>query len=102
MLKANRVSIVLAAAALIIVPALLAAPANAQRVERDRDWNGDSRPNAAEVGAPPERRNWNRDGRPNPREVGTPPERRNWNRDGRPNPREVGTPPERRNWNRDG
>ncbi|MEH2466412.1 hypothetical protein [Nostoc sp.] len=80
MLKPNRVSILLAAAALIIVPTLLTAPANAQTkayvvAQTDQNWNRDGRSNSE---------NWNRDGRSNSE---------NWNRDGRSNSE---------NWNRDG
>ncbi|MEH1874816.1 hypothetical protein [Nostoc sp.] len=99
MLKPNRVSIVLAAAALIVVPPLLTAPANAQtkayvvaqnEQDRDRDgrsnsgdWNRDGRSNSGD---------WNRDGRSNSG---------NWNRDGRSNSGEVRSPRDRGNWNRD-
>ena len=60
MLKRNRVSIVLAAAALIILPTLLTAPANAQTTEPNRDWNRDNEPNTREFRTPEDRRNWNR------------------------------------------
>ena len=59
MLKRNRVSIVLAAA-LIILPTLLTAPANAQTTEPNRDWNRDNEPNTREFRTPEDRRNWNR------------------------------------------
>ncbi|GEM_PF-1486252 len=97
MLKSNRVSIVLAAAALIIVPTLLTAPASAQTKvylvaqnspdndhNRDRNGRGDSRQNSNSG----DRGNWNRDGRGN------------WNRDGRSNSRQIGDS-NRGNWNRD-
>jgi len=53
MLKANRISIVLAAAALIVVPTLLTAPANAQAKvyvvgDRNQDWDRDGRRNYRE------------------------------------------------------
>ncbi|MDF5735614.1 hypothetical protein [Nostoc sp. S13] len=89
MLKPNRVSIVLATAALIIVPALLAAPANAQTGERDRDWNRDGRTNTGEVRNLGDRGNWNRDGRTNTGEVRNLGDRGNWNRDNQYNSRAV-------------
>ncbi|MFN6565730.1 hypothetical protein [Dendronalium sp. ChiSLP03b] len=73
----NRVSILLAAA-LIIVPTLLSAPANAQTKvhvvgERDRDWNRDSRRNYREDRREQrtriDRRDWNRDNEANIRVV---------------------------------
>ncbi|MEH2142229.1 hypothetical protein [Nostoc sp.] len=86
MLKANRVSIVLAAAALIIVPTLLTAPASAQTKvyvvgERDQDWDRDGRRNYREDSNPEDRRNWNRNGRSYPGEVRNLRDRGNWNRD---------------------
>ena len=94
MLKANRVSIVLAAAALIIVPTLLTAPASAQTKvyvvgERDQDWDRDGRRNYREDSNPGDRRNWNRDGRSNPGEVRNLRDRGNWNRDNQPYSRVV-------------
>ncbi|MBD0386700.1 MAG: hypothetical protein ICV54_09275 [Nostoc sp. C3-bin3] len=68
MLKPNRVSIALAAAALIVVPTLLAAPAIAQTkgyVVGDRN----SRRNYREVRNPRDRRNWNRNNQPYSRVV---------------------------------
>jgi hypothetical protein len=87
MLKPNRISIVLAAAALIIVPTLLTAPASAQTKvyvvgDRDRDWNRDGRSNSREVRNSRDRdNNWNRDGRSYPVEVRNRRDRDNWNRD---------------------
>ncbi|MEH1800757.1 MAG: hypothetical protein V7L13_16620 [Nostoc sp.] len=108
MLKPNRISIVLAAAALIIVPTLLSAPASAQTKvyvggDRDQNWDRDGRSNSREVRNSRDRdNNWNRDGRPNPREVRNSRDRdNNWNRDGRPYPVEVRNPRDRDNWNRD-
>ncbi|MEH2176098.1 hypothetical protein [Nostoc sp.] len=100
MLKPNRISIVLAAAALIIVPTLLTAPASAQTKvyvggDRDRDWNRDGRSNARD------RDNWDRDGRSNSREIRNSRDRDNWNRDSRSYPVEVRNPRDRDNWNRD-
>ncbi|MEH1795016.1 MULTISPECIES: hypothetical protein [unclassified Nostoc] len=107
MLKPNRISIVLAAAALIIVPTLLTAPASAQtkaysvaqnNQDRDRDGRRDSR----EDGNPGDRSNLNRDrdGRRNYREDGNG-DRNNWNRNGRSYPGEVRNSRDRDNWNRD-
>ncbi|MBN3927144.1 hypothetical protein [Nostoc sp. NMS4] len=122
MLKPNRISIVLAAAALIIVPTLLTAPANAQTKvyvdgdrnqnwdrdgrsnSRDRDnWDRDGRSNSGEVRNSRDRNNnWNRDGRSNSGEVRNSRDRNNnWNRDGRSNSGEVRNPRDRDNWNRD-
>lgn len=106
MLKANRVSIVLAAAALIIVPTLLTAPASAQTKvyvvgQRDQDWDRDGRRNYREDSNPGDRRNWNRDGRSYPGEVTNLRDRGNWNRDGRSNLGEVRNSRDRGNWNRD-
>ena len=87
MLKPNRVSIVLAAAALIIVPTLLTAPASAQTKvyvvgDRDQNWDRDGRSYPGEVRNPRDRdNNWNRDGRSYPGEVRNPRDRDNWNRD---------------------
>jgi hypothetical protein len=66
MLKPNRVSIVLAAAALIIVPTLLTVPASAQTKvyvvgDRNQNWNRDGRSYPGEVRNPSDRGNWNRD-----------------------------------------
>ena len=88
MLKPNRVSIVLAAAALIIVPTLLTAPANAQTkayvvAQNDQNWNRDGRPDSGDR---------NHDGRSNSGD---------WNRDGRSNSGEVTNLRDRGNWNRD-
>ncbi|MDZ8224145.1 MULTISPECIES: hypothetical protein [unclassified Nostoc] len=99
MLKANRVSIVLAAAALIVVPTLLTAPASAQTKvyvvgDRNQDWDRDGRRNYRE-----DRSNY-RDGRSYPIEVRNLRDRDNWNRDGRPYPVEVRNSRERDNWNR--
>ncbi|MBG1240613.1 hypothetical protein [Nostoc sp. NZL] len=102
MLKPNRVSIVLAAAAaaLIIVPTILTAPASAQTKvyvvgDRDQNWDRDGRRNYREGRNPRDRGNWNRNGRPYPGSQG------NWNRNGRPYPGEVRNPGNRGNWNRD-
>ncbi|MCW5313736.1 hypothetical protein GTQ43_07935 [Nostoc sp. KVJ3] len=89
MLKPNRISIVLGAAALMIIPTLLTAPASAQTkayvvAQNDRDWDRDSNQNSGD------RNNWNRDGRSNSGD------RNNWNRDSRSNSGD------RDNWNRDG
>ncbi|MEH1779908.1 MAG: hypothetical protein V7K67_29580 [Nostoc sp.] len=108
MLKPNRVSIVLAAAALIIVPTLLTAPANAQTkvqvvAQRDQDRDGRSDPGDRnrDGRSDPGDRNYdgrsdsgdrNRDGRSNFRDR---------NRDGRSNSREVRNLRDRDNWNRD-
>ncbi|MCL6752931.1 hypothetical protein KBT16_18940, partial [Nostoc sp. CCCryo 231-06] len=88
MLKANRISIVLAAAALIIVPTLLTAPASAQTKvyvvgDRDQNWNRDGRSNPGEARNSRDRNNnWNRDGRYNPGEARNSRDRNNnWNRD---------------------
>ncbi|MCC5647803.1 hypothetical protein LC607_33825 [Nostoc sp. CHAB 5824] len=85
MLKLNRVSIVLAAAALIVVPSLLTAPAIAQTKvyvvgDRDQDWDRDGRRNYREGRNPRNRGNWNRDGRPYPGVVRNPRVQDNWNR----------------------
>ncbi|MEH2042347.1 hypothetical protein [Nostoc sp.] len=106
MLKPNRISIVLAAAALIVVPTLLTAPANAQTKvyvvgDRDQNWDRDGRSNSREVRNSRDRDNWNRDGRSNSREVRNSRDRDNWNRDGRSNSREVRNSRDRDNWNRD-
>ncbi|MEH1833335.1 MAG: hypothetical protein V7L29_14980 [Nostoc sp.] len=104
MLRANRISIVLAAAALMIVPTLLTAPAIAQTKvyvvgDRNQNWDRDGRRNYRED------RNGNRgnyrDGRLYPVEVRNPRDRDNWNRDGRTYPVEVRNPRYRDNWNRD-
>ncbi|WP_445630444.1 hypothetical protein [Nostoc sp. DSM 114167] len=94
MLKPNRISIVLAAAALIVVPTLLTAPASAQTKvyvggDRDRDWNRDGRSNSREVRNSRDRENWNRDRRSYPVEVRNPRDRDNWNRDNQFNSRVV-------------
>lgn len=91
----NRVSILLVAATLIIVPAFLSAPANAQTKvhtvsERDRNWDRDGRRNYQED----RRQDWDRDGRRNyqedrRQEDRTHIDRRNWNRDNEPNIRAV-------------
>ncbi|ODH01254.1 hypothetical protein A4S05_29715 [Nostoc sp. KVJ20] len=101
MLKPNRVSIVLATAALIIAPTLLTAPANAQTKvyvvsDRNQNWDRDGRRNSRDRG------NWNRNGRPYPVEVRNSRDRDNWNRNGRPYPVEVRNSRDRDNWNRDG
>ncbi|MEH1943867.1 MAG: hypothetical protein V7L01_27105 [Nostoc sp.] len=105
MLKANRISIVLAAAALIVVPTLLTAPASAQTKvyvvgDRAQNWDRDGRRNDRED-RNGDRGNWNRDGRSYPVEVRNPRDRDNWDRDGRRNDREVRNPRDRDNWNRD-
>jgi hypothetical protein len=105
MLKVNRISIVLAAAALIIVPTFLTAPANAQTKvyvvgDRDQNWDRDGRSNSREVRNSRDRGNWNRNGRPYPREVENSRDRGNWNRNGRPYPGEVRNSRDRDNWNR--
>ncbi|MHC5612841.1 MAG: hypothetical protein ACYTXA_17990 [Nostoc sp.] len=110
MLKPNRVSIVLAAAALIIVPTLLTAPANAQTkayvvAQTEQNWNRDGRPDSGDRNhdgrSDSGDRNrdgrtnsgdWNRDGRTNSG---------NWNRDGRSNSGEARNLRDRGNWNRD-
>jgi hypothetical protein len=107
MLKPNRVSIVLAAAALMIVPTLLTAPAIAQTKvyvvgDRNQDWDRDGRRNYRERRNPRDRRNWNRNGRPYPVEVRNSRDRDNWNRNGRPYPVEVRNSRDRDNWNRNG
>ncbi|MEH1852996.1 MAG: hypothetical protein V7L11_15320 [Nostoc sp.] len=119
MLKPNRVSIVLAAAALIIVPTLLTAPANAQTkvqvvAQRDQDRDGRSDPgdrNRDDRTDSGDRNrdgrtnsgDWNRNGRTNSGDWN-----RNgrtnsgdWNRDGRTNSGEVRNLRDRGNWNRD-
>ncbi|MDZ8258289.1 hypothetical protein [Nostoc sp. ChiQUE01b] len=106
MLKPNRISMVLAAAALIIVPTLLTAPASAQTKvyvvgDRAQNWDRDGRSNSREVRNSRDRDNWNRDGRSNSREVRNSRDRDNWNRDRRPYPVEVRNPRDRDNWNRD-
>ncbi len=101
MLKPNRVSIVLVAAALIVVPTLLTAPANAQTkvyVVGDRDWDRDGRDNYREGRNPRDRDNWNRNGKPYPVEVRNPRDRDNWNRNSRPYPVEVRNPRDRDNY----
>ncbi|MEH2059289.1 MAG: hypothetical protein V7K97_24675 [Nostoc sp.] len=108
MLKPNRVSIVLAAAALIVVPTLLTAPASAQTKAyvvaqsdqgRDRDgrsnsgdWNRDGRSNSGDWNRDGRSNSgdWNRDGRSNSG---------NWNRDGRSNSGGVRNPTDQSNWN---
>ncbi|MGF1934568.1 MAG: hypothetical protein RM347_009220 [Nostoc sp. ChiQUE02] len=105
MLKANRISIVLAAA-LIVVPTLLTAPASAQTKvyvvgENNQDWDRDGRRNYREGRNPGDRGNWNRDGRSYPVEVRNPRDRDNWNRDGRAYPVEVRNRRDQGNWNRD-
>jgi len=94
MLKPNRVSIVLAAAALIIVPTLLTAPANAQTEvyvvsDRNQNWDRDGRSNSREVRNSRDRANWNRNGRPYPVEVRNSRDRDNWNRNNQPYSRVV-------------
>ncbi len=94
MLKRNRVSIILAAAALIIVPTLLTAPAIAQTKvyvvgDRNQDWDRDGRRNYRERRNPRDRGNWNRNGRPYPVEVINPRVRGNWNRNNQPYSRVV-------------
>ncbi|MEH2331704.1 hypothetical protein [Nostoc sp.] len=106
MLKPNRISIILAAAALIIVPTLLTAPASAQMKvyvvgDRDQNWDRDGRSNSREIRNSRDRDNWDRDGRSNSREVRNSRDRDNWNRDGRSNSREVRNSRDRDNWNRD-
>ncbi|MBD2506117.1 hypothetical protein H6G91_02330 [Nostoc muscorum FACHB-395] len=108
MLKPNRVSIVLAAAALIIVPTLLTAPASAQTKvyvvgDRDQNWDRDGRSYPGEVRNPRDRdNNWNRNNRSYPVEVRNPRDRdNNWNRDNRSYPGEVRNSKDRDNWNRD-
>ncbi|MBG1265646.1 hypothetical protein [Nostoc sp. WHI] len=106
MLKPNRVSILLVAAALIIVPTLLTAPASAQTKvyvvgERDQDWDRDGRRNYREGRNPRDRGNWNRDRRSYPVEVRNPRDHGNWNRDRRSYPVEVRNPRDHGNWNRD-
>nr|WP_199326866.1 hypothetical protein [Nostoc sp. FACHB-888] len=73
-MKPNRVSIGLAAAALIVVPILLAAPAIAQTKvyvvgNRNQNWDRNSRRNYREVRNPRDRRNWNRNNQPHSRVV---------------------------------
>ncbi len=108
MLKPNRVSIVLAAAALIIVPTLLTAPASAQTKvyvvgDRDQNWDRDGRSYPGEVRNLRDRdNNWNRNNRSYPGEVRNPRDRdNNWNRDNRSYPGEVRNSRDRDNWNRD-
>lgn len=96
MLKANRISIVLAAAALIVVPTMLTAPASAQTKvyvvgDRDQNWDRDGRRNYRED-RNTDRSNWNRDGRPYPSQVENSRDRDNWNRDSRPYPVEIRNP----------
>ncbi|WP_341525788.1 hypothetical protein WKK05_24875 [Nostoc sp. UHCC 0302] len=78
MLKQNRVSILLAAAALIVVPAFMSMPANAQTkpllVADRQDWNRD-RDNRSNY------QDRDRDGRRNYREDRDSGDRGNWNRD---------------------
>ncbi|MFW9260306.1 hypothetical protein [Nostoc sp. CALU 546] len=105
MLKPNRVSIVLATAALIIAPTLLTAPANAQTKvyvvsDRNQNWDRDGRRNSREVRNSRDRGNWNRNGRPYPVEVRNSRDRDNWNRNGRPYPGEIRNSRDRDNWNR--
>ena len=94
MLKPSRISMVLAAAALLVIPSLLTAPANAQTKvyvvgDRDQHWDRDGRSNSREVRNPRYQDNWNRDGRSNSREVRNPRYRDNWNRDNQFNGRVV-------------
>lgn len=94
MLKPNRVSIVLVAAALIFVPTLLTAPASAQTKvyvvgERDQDWDRDGRRNYREGRNPENRGNWNRDRRSYPVEVRNTRDQGNWNSDNQLNSRVV-------------
>ncbi|MEH2180569.1 hypothetical protein [Nostoc sp.] len=94
MLKPNRISIVLAAAALIIVPTLMTAPASAQTKvyvvgDRDQNWDRDGRSNSREIRNFRDRDNWNRDRRTYPVEVRNPRYRDNWNRDNQFNGRVV-------------
>jgi Ni/Co efflux regulator RcnB len=106
MLKPNRISIVLAAAALIIVPTLLTAPASAEtnvysvaqnNQDRDRDGRRDYRQDGNG-----DRGNLNRDrdGRRNYRQDGNG-DRSNWNRNDRSYPGEARNSRDRDNWNRD-
>ncbi|WP_375504767.1 hypothetical protein [uncultured Nostoc sp.] len=93
MLRANRISIILAAAALIIVPTLLTAPASAQTKvyvvgDRNQGWDRDGRRNYRQD-RNGDRGNWNRDGRPYPVEVRNSRYRDNWNRDNQFNNRVV-------------
>ncbi|MEH1966717.1 hypothetical protein [Nostoc sp.] len=93
MLKANRISIVLAAA-LIVVPTLLTAPVSAQTKvyvvgENNQDWDRDGRRNYREGRNPGDRGNWNRDGRSYPVEVRNRRDQGNWNRDNQFNSRVV-------------
>ena len=93
MLKPNRISIVLAAAVLIIVPTLLTAPASAQTKvyvvgDRNQNWDRDGRRNYRED-RNGDRGNWNRDGRPNYREDRNYRDQNNWNRDNQFNNRVV-------------
>jgi hypothetical protein len=99
MLKSNRLSIVLAAAALIVVPTLLTAPANAQTkayvvAQNDQNWNRDGRsdPGDRNRDGRSDPGDWNRDGRSNSGD---------WNRNGRSNSGEVRNLRDRGNWNRD-
>ncbi|MEH2385308.1 MAG: hypothetical protein V7K14_05875 [Nostoc sp.] len=110
MLKPNRVSIVLAAAALIIVPTLLTAPANAQTkayvvAQNDQNWNRDGRPDSGDRNhdGRSNSENWNRDGRSNSGNWNRDGRSNsgNWNRDGRSNSGEVTNLRDRGNWNRD-
>jgi hypothetical protein len=92
MLKSNRISIVLAAA-VIIVP-ILTAPASAQTKvyvvgDRDQNWDRDGRSYPGEVRNYRNRGNWDRDGRSYPGEVRNPRNRGNWNRDNQPYSRVV-------------
>ena len=104
MLRANRISIILAAAALMIVPTLLTAPASAQTKvyvvgDRNQNWDRDGRRNYRED-RNGDRSNY-RDGRPYPVEVRNSRVRDNWNREGRPYSGEVRNSRDRDNWNRD-
>ncbi|MEA5604382.1 hypothetical protein [Nostoc sp. UHCC 0252] len=99
MLKPNRVSIVLAAAALIVVPTLLSAPASAQTEvyvigDRNQNWDRDGRSYRRD------RDNWNRNDRSYRGEVRNPRDRDNWNRDDRSYRGEIRNRRDRDNWNR--
>ena len=110
MLKSNRLSIVLAAtAALLVVPTLLTAPANAETkahvvAQSDQGRDRDGRSNYREDRNAGDRGNCNRDGRSkNTVEIRNSRDRGNWNRDGRStNTVEIRNPRDRDNWNRDG
>ncbi|MEH1889027.1 MAG: hypothetical protein V7K92_05985 [Nostoc sp.] len=109
MLKPNRVSILLAAA-LIIVPTLLTAPANAQTkayvvAQTDQNWNRDGRSNSGDWNRDGRSNsgNWNRDGRSSSGDWNRDGRSNsgNWNRNGRSNSGEVTNLRDRGNWNRD-